>query len=422
MSYIIKQFEVESFRGESDVRLRFFKDINFIIGQNGTGKTTLMNLIAAIIENNPITLWRVPFRRAVLVFVQVSSGKEIHLSVDKNSKPASGRPEITMKYSAEDQEFEVDFDYTGEGRFVRYEDIAFSLSGSQHKKSIQAIRKLVSEAILFDWLPVTRDKTRDSAGGRWTDIEDVSDPLDRKIRQIVVDLTKYLSSLDKQASDILAEYQQEYFISLLDYQSPKNLTDVEIKNLFQNITSIFREFNMPESRYKRRLDAHFNRLVDQDGSNLGSDWENLLRDTFRLADLSRRWKNFEARRSKNYEPKRQFMDIFNSIFLHKKLSFDARNQPVVSSTKKNDFVIGLDALSSGEKQMLIILGEVLLQEQRSFIFLADEPELSLHINWQKDLVSNIRILNPNCQIIFATHSPDIVERFGERTHDLTKFS
>jgi predicted ATPase len=61
--------------------------------------------------------------------------------------------------------------------------------------------------------------------------------------------------------------------------------------------------------------------------------------------------------------------------------------------------------------MLILLGEALLQRQSPTIYLADEPELSLHIEWQESLVDNILDMNPNAQIFFATHSPDIVGRF-----------
>jgi len=68
----------------------------------------------------------------------------------------------------------------------------------------------------------------------------------------------------------------------------------------------------------------------------------------------------------------------------------------------------LSELSSGEKQLLIILGQALLQEQKPTIFIADEPELSLHLKWQTSLTNAITSLNPKAQIIFATHSPDIV--------------
>ncbi|ENE00249.1 AAA ATPase domain protein [Escherichia coli P0304799.3] len=38
----------------------------------------------------------------------------------------------------------------------------------------------------------------------------------------------------------------------------------------------------------------------------------------------------------------------------------------------------------------------------------DEPEISLHLNWQEKLISTIKELNPWCQIIIVTHSPAIV--------------
>ena len=57
--------------------------------------------------------------------------------------------------------------------------------------------------------------------------------------------------------------------------------------------------------------------------------------------------------------------------------------------------------------MLLILTTVFLQEEKPNILLMDEPEISLHITWQDRLVGMIRQLNPNCQLILTTHSPNI---------------
>lgn len=65
-------------------------------------------------------------------------------------------------------------------------------------------------------------------------------------------------------------------------------------------------------------------------------------------------------------------------------------------------------LSSGEKQILIILTTVLIQSGRDFIMLMDEPEISLHFDWQRRLIEDIQTLNPNLQLILATHSPAMV--------------
>lgn len=69
--------------------------------------------------------------------------------------------------------------------------------------------------------------------------------------------------------------------------------------------------------------------------------------------------------------------------------------------------IQLDQLSSGEKQILLILTTVFLQEEKANVLLMDEPEISLHISWQDRLIELIRELNPNCQLILTTHSPNI---------------
>ena len=64
-------------------------------------------------------------------------------------------------------------------------------------------------------------------------------------------------------------------------------------------------------------------------------------------------------------------------------------------------------LSSGEKQMLLILLTVLCQDEQPSVLLLDEPEMSLHYSWQYELIKIIRTLNPNCQVIIATHSSSI---------------
>ena len=68
--------------------------------------------------------------------------------------------------------------------------------------------------------------------------------------------------------------------------------------------------------------------------------------------------------------------------------------------------ISLASLSSGEKHALRIFIDTLQVEKSSLII--DEPEISLHVDWQQTLISNMRLLNPLAQIIVATHSPEIM--------------
>lgn len=70
-------------------------------------------------------------------------------------------------------------------------------------------------------------------------------------------------------------------------------------------------------------------------------------------------------------------------------------------------IISLEQLSSGEKQLLLILLKVFLLEKQPAIVLMDEPEVSLHIRWQREIIDRLRQLNPQCQLIISTHSPSI---------------
>ena len=65
-------------------------------------------------------------------------------------------------------------------------------------------------------------------------------------------------------------------------------------------------------------------------------------------------------------------------------------------------------LSSGEKQMLVILLTVLVRDGSHCVLFMDEPEASLHVDWQQKLIGMIRQLNPNLQLILTTHSPAVI--------------
>lgn len=102
-----------------------------------------------------------------------------------------------------------------------------------------------------------------------------------------------------------------------------------------------------------------------------------------------------------------FFQIVNQLFAdtQKTIAVDRDNGTLVF--KYGNTSIPLEALSSGEKQMLLVLLRVFLMEEEPSILLMDEPEISMHISWQRQLIDVIRKLNPQCQLILSTHSPSI---------------
>lgn len=108
----------------------------------------------------------------------------------------------------------------------------------------------------------------------------------------------------------------------------------------------------------------------------------------------------------------EFIKKVNELFKEtgKCIEIKGGSDPKLVVKTENGITIGLGDLSSGEKQILLILIKVLLQEKKPAILIMDEPEISLHIKWQQALIDIIRTLNPSCQIILATHSPSILSK------------
>ena len=105
-------------------------------------------------------------------------------------------------------------------------------------------------------------------------------------------------------------------------------------------------------------------------------------------------------------PKTRFQDLMDELF-------SETGKSIIRKSNEIQFVQDGDILtpyqlSSGEKQMLVILLTVLVQDNEHCTLFMDEPEISLHVEWQQKLISLIRKLNPNVQIVLTTHSPAVI--------------
>ena len=176
---------------------------------------------------------------------------------------------------------------------------------------------------------------------------------------------------------------------------------------------------------------------------LSSDLMNKLTDTqmqteldLHIYHLQRKWLDFQVNLSNrmvelftSQDPEAQekvrelanekahFQDIVDDLFREtgktirrdqNELYFDSYGE-TISAYK----------LSSGEKQMLIILLTVIVQAKRPFVLFMDEPEVSLHVEWQQRLLDLLIDLNPNVQVILTTHSPAVIMNgWSDRVSDV----
>ena len=109
-------------------------------------------------------------------------------------------------------------------------------------------------------------------------------------------------------------------------------------------------------------------------------------------------------------PKKQFQDMIDGLFADTGKKIDRKSNEIqfIQTQNQNTQIITPYQLSSGEKQILAILLTVLVENREPYALLMDEPEISLHIDWQQRLIDLIRQLNPHAQIILSTHSPALI--------------
>lgn len=109
-----------------------------------------------------------------------------------------------------------------------------------------------------------------------------------------------------------------------------------------------------------------------------------------------------------YQDMTEMQEICNSLFAPS-LKWDGDSSQIqFLLLKHGNKVISPGELSSGEKQMLVLLINTLLLLKKECIVFWDEPELSMHVDWQRILIATMQKINPNMQLIIATHSPFII--------------
>lgn len=79
-------------------------------------------------------------------------------------------------------------------------------------------------------------------------------------------------------------------------------------------------------------------------------------------------------------------------------------------------------LSTGEKQLLLVLLKTFNTENRNGIMLLDEADLGMHIEWKEKLITTMRDINPNLQVITTTHAPSIIKGWFDNVQEMSEIS
>jgi len=422
----LDRIEIAGLWGSRDVDLRLRGNVNFLIGPNGSGKTTVINAVVAALAADVRALAHLRFETIRITLKAVQGRKKPIVEVRKTTDSADAPESITYfirsSTSAKPDSYALDemddfFRYS----VARRRRVAFR---RRFPSEANTIRERLDELFRLSWLSIHRSKSF-----RHLEDEDSYDStVDNKLSDLSNEFVRYFSSLSQQSSQELLRFQESVFLSLLMEQRQQallsSLRKMDLKQEEDALTEIYMELKVSPERFRKRVSDHFTqlrRLVQKFDSKEGpteitSEEFSTLMTNIRVHHVVREWNELREKQDAIFEPRETFLGVLNGLVRGKEFLINAKNE--LTATLSNGKNLPLHRLSSGEKQMVIILGEALLQSRTPAIYVADEPELSLHVEWQQALVSNVLSVNPHAQILFATHSPDIVGKYSDGLIDV----
>lgn len=215
------------------------------------------------------------------------------------------------------------------------------------------------------------------------------------------------SDIEGMSKEVLSERElaADLFSWSADYEN--KMTTSEFKELinYRYIST----FDSPDEKSSHESGMTY---LESLLKELSEQYAHYVANMYKQAFLNAVSDSSNPKEESQYAKSIKIIDTFTSII---DKAFQSTRKTINSDDTKLSFafsnssdVVEMEQLSAGEKQYLIIMLTVLLSEEKEMILIMDEPEISLHFEWQKTLIDDIRSLNPNCQIIIATHSPAVI--------------
>ena len=411
----IKSISIKGFWGEFVCRNEFNNDINIIIGKNGTGKTTFMNILHAVLSLDIDELRDNEFAKVTLSLINNEEEKEI--VVIKNEDDFR----VNVTYIIDGEEYDINLPMGDTPSYVRrrYFDEYEKL-----KDNINKYIKLFSLSVYRNRKNYEYERERER-GNLYR--KGMLSPTDFYLNELLIELGKYQLELTQNSKKISEDLQRDVLLSLLYTNEEKttklrNNNSLEKEKEKEKLQNAYRKFGFYDDAVSKKINKHIDAVFDE--LSKFKDLEDRLKIkldeiefpsrilaakkvTDKIIELS---SEAEKRNEVLFKNSNKFIDIIR-LFTSKHFEFKKGELVFLLSSGKET---SLFKLSSGEKQLLILLIEALLQRESNCIFLADEPEISLHIEWQRKIIESVLSLNPNAQIIVATHSPEIAGKYKSK--------
>ena len=432
----IRKIQVKKLFGNISYDIDFTENnpISIITAPNGCGKTTILNLVSFIL--NPdyetfLVICRIPFDEfkcvlsngKTIVFMQK---KLVQAISQKKKKRISDRDLAERRVRSIFKEMDFEFSIVNQDN-----DKLLGFDFSEALMAVQGMEPAYFFDDDYDEISYYR--------GRRMGLKDLFRYVFRRLKQILKD-----SGCSIPVRYIKADRIQPVMVqskNAIDYdethtESPLKIASERIRDLIKDATE---KYNEDVSQAKDKLPQMF---LDGEGSELDfkdfMDGWSVYREElnqFQEIGLITPTEDFTMGKdiSNVYKEKGKFLstylsafkdttgslqDIYNRLNLFKQ-TLDERNSITGKklvfgregiTLSYNNRKINLDTLSSGEKHDFIMFYNLIFNIKENGLVLVDEPEISLHIEWQEtylDKLTAICEMN-GLQAIIATHSPNIV--------------
>ncbi len=439
---MLKKFIIKKLYKTTDVVLNIKNGVNILIGENGIGKTTILNLLHAFITTDIKKMCDVKYEK---VIIEVSSHQYTFTSESISNilaifanddhylarrKPANNKnvidniikimskrtDEDIKKYLKSSPRTFREYIYKAETNNSSYEDFSIydfdALRALFFSGSYKTLRKLIElkKNIDFEvlYFPTFRRIETDSKEFGFTEddaerflkntqlrfgMNDVTIMLENKLNSIEKSIK---ISFSKMTTDLLEQY-----VSNNKYKTKK----INILNL-DTIFSILSE-SLPQKLKKQIFDMIEDDSIYNDSNLILLNYINSLVDIY-------------EEQSKNVGNIEDFVSVCNKYLYNKKMEFIKNELKVnIKSNDDENASIVFSNLSSGEKQMISIFSKLYLDNDKDYFILFDEPELSLSIEWQRMLIPDIMKTKCCRQLLAVTHSPFIFDNdYDKNTRSL----
>lgn len=429
----IKSFEITKLFNQFDVNLPFENDVNIFLGENGMGKTTVLNCLYFVLSGKLEKLSTVIFDTIKLCFVDGDCLSITHEDIVSYVDEYIDAPFHRRRYKMENIFTEKELDE------LRQDINIIDMDSANFRKYVMKLSDVYGMPIRMaenEFKHFLISYLNGNSKGHYSNVVNFKKKIEEKIKEEVLYFPTY-RRIEEDISKLGLDIEKNNVKNKLIQFGMSDVDEV-INHLLNTIRSaaitgftqmtgiLLKQYLQGdlshEDDYKVDIEK-LNIALDRIGDEIESDDKQRIKELVKTDGIYDKEKVYLLNLIKNliksyekqntYDEKvKKFVNVCNSYLNGKKYIYDESNVNLgIFRDRKNmdKNPISIQNLSSGEKQVISVFSKLYLEKEDKCIVLFDEPELSLSIKWQAHFLPDIMKSNRCSTLVAVTHSPFIFD-------------